>query len=186
MVIGSSQGGRSLKEWPLAESEFRQELDRRILGAAIIASIAAAAAAAVPARALTLETMPEGLIGMVPARDGVVPWNSLSKVDVRRGKAAPFPDAIAKLDGHRAAIEGYMMVLDYGDPVDRFLLTTYRMSGLFSFPSGFASVVGIRAAQPVKVVDRPLTMQGTFRLLYPDRQRGLLYRLDDAVAIAPT
>lgn len=184
-MIASPQTRRLLKESLLAEPGFRQELDRRILSAAIIAGTAAVLAAGAPARALTLEVMPEALVGTVPARKGVVPWNSLSKVEVRRGKALKFPGAVARLDGQRATIEGYMMVLDYNDPVDRFLLTAYRASGFFSFPGEFTSIVAICASRPVKVVDKPLTMRGIFRLLSHDRERGLLYRLDHAVPIVP-
>jgi len=185
-MIASPQTRGLLKESLLAEPGFRQELDRRILSAAIIAGTAAVLGAGAPARALTLETMPEALVGTVPARKGVVPWNSLSKVEVRRGKTPKFPEAITRLDGRKAAIEGYMMVVDDDDPVDCFLLTAYRISGFFAFPSGFTSVVGIRASQPVKVVDRPLTMRGIFRLLSHDGETGLLYRLDDAVPIVPS
>ena len=183
-MIASSYRRRSLAEWTL-DGAFRENPDRRsVFGAAIVAGAAAMVLGGAPARALTLEKISPTLVGAIPPRNGIVPWDSLSKVEVRWGQRPRFPDAVAELDGQAVIIEGYMMVLDDDDPVDRFLLTAYRVSGFLCMPGGFTSVVAVGAAHSVRVVSEPLTMRGTFRLLSRNREGGLLYRLDNAVPIA--
>jgi hypothetical protein len=174
---------RSLGEWTLDSAGFRK-LDRRsMVGAALAVGAAATVFGSKPASALTLEKMPAALVGAIPPRKGVVPWDSLSKVEVRPGQAPKFPEAVAKLDGHSAVIEGHMMVLDDDDPLDRFLLTAYQAHCLFCMPGGFTSIVAIHAAHPVKVMDKPLTMRGNLRLLTDNKESRLLYRLDNATPI---
>ena len=86
-----------------------------------------------------------------------------------------------QLNGREVVIEGHMMVLDDDDPLTRFLLTAYNAHCPFCMPGGFASIVAVHAARPLRVADKPLTMSGILRLLTDSKSAGLLYQLNNAV-----
>lgn len=176
---------RPLGHWHLDDSGLRLRLDRRAL---VRSAFGAGAAAAVllgsgSAKALTVEQMPPALVGAIPPRKGVVPWDDLARIEVAHGQTPKFPAAVAKLDGKPVVIEGHMMVLEDDDPLDRFLLTAYQAHCPFCMPGGFASIVAVHAEKPLRVTDKPLTMRGTLRLLSDNKDSQLVYRLDKAVLI---
>lgn len=160
-------------------------LDRRTLVRSALGAGAAAAAlvGSGSAHAFTRETPSPALLGAIPLRKGVVPWDDLAQVKVADGGKPEFSAAIAKLNGKQVVIEGHMMVLDDDDPSKHFLLTAYQAHCPFCTPGGFASIVAIHAEKPLRVIDKPLTMRGTLRLLGDDKNSQLLYRLDQAVVV---
>jgi hypothetical protein len=170
-----------LGNWHLGDSGLQPRVDRRVLfRSALGAGAAIAVLGSGSAHALTLEQVPATLVGAIPPRKGVVPWDDLAQVDAPVGQKPQFSAAVTKLNGRPVVIEGHMMVLDDDDPLNRFLLTAYHAHCPFCMPGGFASIVAIHTDQPVRVTDKPLTMRGTLRLL-ADGQNQLLYQLDKAV-----
>jgi len=174
----------SLGSWRFDEGGLRPRLDRRVLVSSALGAGAAMAAllGSGSAQALTLEKASPALLGAIPPRNGVVPWDNLMEVNAPLGQKPKFPVAMTKLNGRPVVIEGHMMVLEDDDPLDRFLLSAYKAHCPFCSPGGFASVVAIHAARPVRVSDAPLTMRGTLRLL-TDGQTRLFYELDKAIVV---
>jgi hypothetical protein len=174
-----------LGDWHLDESGLRLRLDRRTL---VRSALGAGAAAAVllgsgSAHALTAENLSPALVGAIPPRKGVLPWDELAQVKAAYRQKPQFLEAISKHNGKPVVIEGHMMVLDDDDPLKRFLLTAYRAHCPFCMPGGFTSIVAVDAAKPLRVTDKPLTMRGTLRLLSDYKRSQLLYQLDKAVLI---
>jgi len=131
---------------------------------------------------LTLHTPPGTLLGAIPARKSIVPWDDLAKVEASIGQKLQFPAEVTKLNGRSVVIEGHMMTLDDDDPLNRFLLTAYQAHCPYCMPGGFTSIVAIHADHLVRVTDKPLTMRGTLRLL-ADGKSQLFYQLDKAVLV---
>jgi hypothetical protein len=181
--IFMSHQHHSLGSWRVDESGLQPRLDRRVLVRSALGAGAAMAAllGSGSVQALTLEKASPALLGAIPPRKGVVPWDDLREVDAPIGQKPKFPIAMKKLNGRPVVIEGHMMVLEDDDPLDRFLLSAYKAHCPFCSPGGFASVVAIHA-RPVRVADKPLTMRGTLRLL-TDGQSRLFYELDRAVVV---
>jgi len=170
-----------LRNWHLGESGLQPRVERRVLfRSALGAGAAMAVLGSGSAHALTLEQIPATVVGVIPPRKGVVPWDDLAQVEAPIGQKPQFSAAVTKLNGRALVIEGHMMALDDDDPLDRFLLTAYQAHCPFCMPGGFASIVAIHADRPVRVTQKPLTMRGTLRLL-ADGQSQLLYQLDKAV-----
>lgn len=177
---------RLLGSWHFDEGGAVQpRLDRRMLVTSALGAGAAAAAllGSGSAKAWTLEKLPPALVGAIPPRNGVVPWDDLAQVEVAYGQRPKYSNALSTLNGHPVVIEGHMMALDDDDPLDRFLLTGYKAHCPFCMPGGFASIVAVHAVRPQRITDRPLTMRGTFRLLGDDKNSQLLYRLDHAALV---
>jgi hypothetical protein len=170
-----------LGTWQLGENGLRPSLDRRVLvRSALGAGAAAALLGSGTAHALTVETVPPAVLGAIPPRKGVVPWDDLAQVEVARGQKPQFSAAMMKLNGRKVVIEGHMMVLEDDNPIQRFLLTAYNAHCPYCMPGGFGSVVAIHADHPVRVSGKVLTMRGTLRLL-SDTNTQLVYRLENAV-----
>lgn len=170
-----------LGRWHLDESGLRLRLDRRVLVRSALGAGAAMAAflGSDSAQALTLEKMSPAMLGAIPPRKGVVPWDSLQEIEAAQGQKPRFSAAMMKLNGRPVVIEGHMMVLDDDNPLTRFLLTAYNAHCPYCMPGGFGSIVAVHADHPIPVTDKVLTMRGTLRLL-SDTNTQLLYRLEKA------
>jgi hypothetical protein len=174
---------RPLGSWCLDERGLRLRLDRRVLvrSALGVGATIAALLGSSSAQAFSLQKAPPALLGAIPAREGVLSWDSLAQVEAPYGQVPRFSAALTKLNGQVVVIEGHIMVLDDDNPLQRFLLTAYDAHCPFCIPGGFASIVAVHAERPFRVADRPLIMSGILRLLTDSNGGGLLYRLDKAV-----
>jgi hypothetical protein len=176
-----SHSHNPLGSWQLDENGIQPRLDRRVLvRSALGAGVATALLGSGSSHALTVEKVPPTVLGAIPPRKGVIPWDDLGQVEIARGQSPRFSAAMMKLNGRKVVIEGHMMVLDDDNPIKRFLLTAYNAHCPYCMPGGFGSVVAIHADHPVPVSDKVLTMRGTLRLL-SDTNTQLVYRLEKAV-----
>lgn len=157
---------------------------RQFLSAAALAAAASGftCITATPARALSLEPMPEHLRLTVPPADGALDWDLLARAGETRfqdGALSRFPAALRGLNGQDVRITGYMMPFRDGDQHREFLLGALQFHCPTCMTADLARLVAVRADQPVTFAQRPLLMRGTLRLL-EDEASPLYYRLDAA------
>lgn len=160
---------------------------RQFLSAAVLSTAASgfACLSAAPARALSLEPMPEHLRLTVPSVDGALDWDLLAQAGETRfqdGALSRFPAALRGLDGQDVRLTGYMMPFRDGDLHREFLLGALQFHCPTCMTADLARLVAVRADQPVTFAQRPLLMRGTLRLL-EDEASPLYYRLDAAQAV---
>ena len=152
--------------------------------------------AAAPAAALNTGVPGGGLPSAVdfsssilPERDGVVSWKTLSQVESvkKDGKIVPeFSRDILALDRKDVKVQGFMIPLDVGEKQKRFLISAVPPHCSFCLPAGPDAVVEVEAKTPVTYTFDPIVMAGKFAVIKGDLS-GVLYRLTDAgrVEVAP-
>lgn len=157
---------------------------RQFLSAAALSTAVSgfACLGAAPARALSLEPMPEHLRLAVPPVDGALDWDLLAQAGETRfqdGALSRFPAALRGLDGKDVRLTGYMMPFRDGDEHREFLLGALQFHCPTCMSADLARLVAVRADTPVRFKQGPLLMRGRLRLL-EDEASPLYYRLDAA------
>lgn len=157
---------------------------RQFLSAAALTATTTglSAFACAPARALSLEPLPEHLRLTVPPVDGALDWDLLAQAGETRfqdGALSRFPAALRGLNGQDVRITGYMMPFRDGNQHREFLLGALQFHCPTCMTADLARLVAVRADKPVTFAQRPLMIRGTLRLL-EDEASPLYYRLDSA------
>jgi len=119
------------------------------------------------------------------ADGGVVPWETLAQVSVTRQKDRYVPEfsrQILALDKREVKLKGFMLPLEQGHLQRRFLLSAQPPECAFCMPGTAEQFAEVLAKVPVKYVNDPITVSGTF-VLVRDDSGGLLYRLTEATRV---
>jgi uncharacterized protein len=115
-------------------------------------------------------------------RLAAVSWDALGRVTgttVHDRYVPEFPKDLEALDGKLVRLDGFMMPLDEGAPMQtRFLIMPEPWDG-DCLPVGAEQIVEVRARSAFKYVLDRITVQGRFALVRDDAGT-LLYRLSDA------
>ncbi len=123
----------------------------------------------------------------IAAREGVVPWQTLSSVSIRteKNRVVPiFPQPVQALNNQTVKIEGFMMPLEPGDKQRHFLLSSVPTTCSFCVPAGPEGLVEVRTRTPVRYTMDAVLLEGRLSVLSNDPY-GLFYRIVDASAIQP-
>jgi hypothetical protein len=162
---------------------------RHAVFAAAFASCAALSAQAVttdiPAAGLPTASHYAALL--LPGKDGIVPWRTLSQVEAERvgiRMVNKFSDEILALDQKDVKLQGFMVPLDVGDKQKRFLISAVPAECPFCLPAGPEALVEVVARTPVSYGVEAIVVTGRFSVL-KDEEGGLLYRLTGAEAVGP-
>lgn len=118
-------------------------------------------------------------------RSGVVPWETLAQVTVTRQNDRYVPEfskQILALDKREVKLKGFMMPLEQGHLQKRFLLSAQPPECAFCMPGTAEQFAEVLAKAPMKYVNDPITVSGTF-VLVRDDSGGLLYRLTGATMV---
>jgi uncharacterized protein len=118
-------------------------------------------------------------------RGAVVPWETLAQVSVTKQKDRYVPEfskQISALDKREVKLRGFMMPLEAGSRLKRFLLSAQPPECAFCMPGSAEQFAEVLAKLPVKYVGEPITVSGTFTLVRDD-SGGLLYRLTEATLV---
>jgi hypothetical protein len=120
----------------------------------------------------------------LPERKDVVSWKLLSQVEpvkVKDRLVPQFSDAVLALDQKTVKVQGFMLPLEAGAKVSRFLLSAVPQSCPFHLHVGGAeSLVEVRTAKPMAFTWDGVILTGKLSVLTNDPE-GVLYRLIDAV-----
>ena len=119
---------------------------------------------------------------LLPEREGVVSWKTLSQVEPvkKGGKIVPeFSKDILALDRKDVKVQGFMIPLDTGEKQKRFLIAAVPPHCSFCLPAGADAVIEVEARSPVTYTFDPIVMTGKFSVVKDDMS-GVLYRLTDA------
>lgn len=115
-------------------------------------------------------------------RGPTVSWEALGRVTgtTLQGRYVPeFPKDLEALDGKLVRLDGFMMPLDEGAPMQtRFLIMPEPWDG-DCLPVGAEQIVEVQARSTFKYVLDRISIQGRFALVRDDAGT-LLYRLSDA------
>lgn len=123
----------------------------------------------------------------ITAREGVVPWQTLSSVSTRteKNRILPiFPQPVQALNNQTVKLEGFMMPLEPGDKQRHFLLSSVPTTCSFCVPAGPEGLVEVRTRTPVKYTMDAVLIEGRMAVLSNDPY-GLFYRIVDASPIQP-
>jgi hypothetical protein len=123
---------------------------------------------------------------LLPARDDVVAWKSLSNVRVVKEDsrvALRFSDDILALDQKNLRVQGFMIPLGVGDQQTHFLLSAVPPSCPFCVPAVAYEIVEVRSSEPVPYGFEPIVVAGKLAVLRHDPQ-GVIYRMEDATLVA--
>jgi len=158
-----------------------------LLFGAVVALPSAAINTGIPTAGLPSATDYSALL--LPEREGVVSWKTLSQVEPvkKGGKIVPeFSRDILALDRKDVKVQGFMIPLDTGEKQKRFLIAAVPPHCSFCLPAGADAVVEVEAKSPVTYTFDPIVMTGKF-VVMKDDMSGVLYRLTDAgrVELAP-
>ena len=123
----------------------------------------------------------------IAAREGVVPWQTLSSVSTRteKNRIVPiFPQPVQALNNQTVKLEGFMMPLEPGDKQRHFLLSAVPTTCSFCVPAGPEGLVEVRTRTPVRYTMDAVLLEGRMSVLSNDPY-GLFYRIVDASPIQP-
>jgi uncharacterized protein len=123
----------------------------------------------------------------IAAREGVVPWQTLSSVSTRteKNRIVPiFPQPVQALNNQTVKLEGFMMPLEPGDKQRHFLLSAVPTTCSFCVPAGPEGLVEVRTRTPVRYTMDAVLLEGRMSVLNNDPY-GLFYRIVDASPIQP-
>lgn len=147
-------------------------------------------ALALPVQAQNKPDQPEVLPGSdrsfyrLPDRKDIVSWKLLAQVvpvNLNDRILPQYSNAVLALDKKTLKVQGFMLPLEVGDKVKRFLLSSIPQSCPFHLHVGGAeTVVEVRTTKPVAFTWDAVVMSGKFSVLKDDPS-GVLYRLTDAV-----
>jgi uncharacterized protein len=125
---------------------------------------------------------------VLPEKQGVVSWKTLSKVEpiMKGDKMVPkFSEEVLGLDSKAVRIQGYVLPLDVDDEQHHFLLSAVPPSCPFCMPAGPDAIVEVVAKKAVAYGFEPVILSGKFAVLKNDPS-GVLYRLTEAEPIVGT
>ena len=161
----------------------------KILGRFVAASLLIATSAAI---ALSTDIPSSGLptasmfsSTLLPEKDGVVSWKTLSQVEpVKQGdKVVPkFSEEVLGLDAKAVNVQGFILPLDMGDAQRHFLLSAVPPHCPFCMPAGPDAIVEVVAKKAIAYGLEPVILRGNFAVLKNDPS-GVLYRLTEAEPI---
>ena len=159
-----------------------------LLGASILAATTASVAVSTDIPASGLPSASTFSSTLLPEKDGVVSWKTLSQVEpTKQGDkmVQKFSDEVLSLDSKDVRVQGFILPLDIGDQQQHFLLSAVPPHCPFCMPAGPDAVVEVIARKKVAYGFEPILLSGKFVVLKDDAT-GLLYRLTDAEPIATT
>lgn len=120
----------------------------------------------------------------LPERKDIVSWKLLSQVEpvkVKDKLLPQFSDAVLELDQKTVKVQGFMLPLEVGGKINRFLLSAIPQSCPFHLHVGGAeSLIEVRTTKPVAFTWDGVILSGKLSVLKNDPD-GVLYRLTDAV-----
>ncbi len=125
---------------------------------------------------------PQSPIKLLPRRDDVVPWSTLTNLTKKtlKTRIAPVFNAEQKaLDGKVQRLQGFMVPMDTRPLQRHFLLTSVPLTCAFCIPGGPESMVEVKASVGVPYSLEPIVVQGEFKTLGND-EYGLFYRMVNA------
>jgi hypothetical protein len=158
---------------------------------ALLRYLVVAAACAAPMCALgqthAMPSASEYSASLLPARDDVVSWKTLSHVRLVKQSETMvlnFSDEIIQLDQKDLRVQGFMMPLGPGLQQSHFLLSAVPPSCPFCVPAVAYEIVEVIAKKPVAFGVDPIVVGGKLSVLKHD-PAGVIYRMSDATLIAP-
>jgi hypothetical protein len=149
----------------------------------IAASSAGALNTDVPSSGLPTASMFSSTL--LPERQGIVSWKTLSQVEpIKQGdKMVPkFSEEVLSLDSKVVRVQGFILPLDMGDEQHHFLLSAVPPHCPFCMPAGPDAIVEVVAKKTVAYGFEPVLLSGKFAVLKNDPS-GVLYRLTEAEPI---
>jgi uncharacterized protein len=152
----------------------------------IAASSAGALNTDVPSSGLPTASMFSSTL--LPERQGIVSWKTLSQVEpIKQGdKMVPkFSEEVLSLDSKVVRVQGFILPLDMGDEQHHFLLSAVPPHCPFCMPAGPDAIVEVVAKKKVAYGFEPMILSGKFAVLKND-PTGVLYRLTEAEPIVGT
>ena len=155
----------------------------------IIRSLALVVFLALPVHAQNKFSQPEVPPGSdaaayrLPERKDIVSWKLFSQVEpikVKDKLLPQFSDAALELDQKTVKVQGFMLPLEAGGKISRFLLSAVPQSCPFHLHVGGAeSLIEVRTTKPVAFTWDGVVFTGKLSVLKNDPE-GVLYRLTDA------
>ncbi len=125
---------------------------------------------------------------LLPEKEGVVSWKTLSQVEPSKqgDKMVPkFSQEVLDLDSKSVRVQGFVLPLDMGDQQHHFLLSAVPPHCPFCMPAGPDAIVEVVAKKTIAYGFEPIVLSGKFAVLKNDAT-GLLYRLTEAEPIVGT
>ena len=107
-------------------------------------------------------------------------WKTLAHASFRPGKRieVDYGTDVAKLDGSRVTLTGYIFPLEASGDQRHFLLSAYPPSCPYCLPGSATELVEVTTSTPLKFTYEPITLRGTLKLLQSeDLKGGLFYQL---------
>jgi hypothetical protein len=125
-----------------------------------------------------------GLVALPATAQPDVTWEVLSRVKVVQDGplyVPEFEEAVARYDGKRVVVRGFMVPLQQAPKQQHFLLSSFPAADcFFCLPGGPESFIEIKLDAPVDFEYEPVDVTGVLRVMTDD-PGGMYYRLDDAV-----
>ena len=113
-----------------------------------------------------------------------VTWDVLARVKVVQDGALYVPEfepAVARYDGKKVVVRGFMVPLQQAPKQQHFLLSSFPAADcFFCLPGGPESFIEIKLDAPVDFEYEPVDVTGVLRVMTDD-PGGMYYRLDEAV-----
>ncbi|WP_460507373.1 DUF3299 domain-containing protein [Hydrogenophaga soli] len=128
---------------------------------------------------------PNSPFAVLPVRDDVVPWSTLTQVSLKKvGKRLlpDFPANVRALHGTTVRVQGFMTPLAPGEKQSHFLLSSVPLTCAFCTPGGPESMVEVKTRRAVRYSMEGVVVEGRLQVLEDDPQ-GLFYRLTDGVQV---
>lgn len=128
---------------------------------------------------------PNSPFAVLPTRDDVVPWSTLTQVSLKKvGKRLlpDFPANVRALHGTTVRVLGFMTPLAPGEKQSNFLLSSVPLTCAFCTPGGPESMVEVKTRRAVRYSMEGVVVEGRLQVLEDDPQ-GLFYRLTDGVQV---
>ena len=123
---------------------------------------------------------------LLPARDDVVSWKTLSHVRLMKENESMvlnFSDEILRLDQQDLRVQGFMIPLGTGQEQTHFLLSAVPPSCPFCVPAVAYEVVEVLSRKPMAYGFEPIVVAGRLSVLKHD-PAGVIYRMSDAALVA--
>ena len=115
-------------------------------------------------------------------RDWLVLQGARIAADVDKGEyTAQFDPALARMDGQRIRLSGYMLPVETETAGSHFVMTRRSASCPFCAPPGLTEAVEVFLSRRIRYTLDPVTVTGRLHLVRRS-EAGLFYRIDDAVA----
>jgi uncharacterized protein len=123
---------------------------------------------------------------ILPARDDVVPWKTLSHVRLAKENDSivlNFSDEILQLNEKNLRVQGFMIPLGMGKEQTHFLLSAVPPSCPFCVPAVAYEIVEVLSSKPISYGFEPIVVAGRLVVLKHD-PAGVIYRMSDATLVA--